>query len=92
MPQERDVFTSAAPPTAGLSVTGAPTSNPAEFVSRLNVNEEQKRNLESIAVGGGTALIHKILTPYIGEELAGTAGGLVSAVLAKQLKKMMGGG
>jgi hypothetical protein len=59
--------------------------NPSQLAQAWGLNDEQVKNLRSIIVGGGAGLIHKILAPYIGDELAGGAGGALGAFLAKKL-------
>lgn len=58
-------------------------SNPRQLFGPLN--KKQADNIRSGLVGIGTFLTHKYLAPYVGDNLAGAAGGLISAFIARKI-------
>lgn len=65
------------------------SQNPLQLMESLNLDAKQAQNVKSIITGGGAGLIHRWLSPHIGDELAGGVGGFLSAYLAK---RVIGGG
>ena len=86
---ESDGFNIKSPMPSGdvpvTPITPIAGTNPLMLLSAMEMNEAQMQNVKSFIVGGGAGIIHRALSPYLGDELAGGIGGAISAYLAKNI-------
>lgn len=60
-------------------------TNPSKIMKSLNLTRKQSENIASIIAGGGAGVGYKMLSKYIGGELASAIGGFLGAHLAKRI-------
>jgi len=62
-------------------------NNPGQLAEQLNLTPEQAENLRSLAIGGGTGGIHKLLNKQLGDVPASIIGAAISSWIVTKLSK-----
>ena len=62
-------------------------SNPSKLIESLNLTEEQANNVSSLIAGSGAGLGYKMLSKYIGGELAAAGGAFFAAYVARKIMR-----
>ena len=60
-------------------------SNPQELMSQLGLTTKQLENVKSIVAGAGAGAGHKLLSRYIGGDLAAAVGGFLGSYISRNL-------
>ena len=60
-------------------------SNPQELVNQLGLTRKQAINVKSVVAGAGASAGYKLLSQYIGGELASAVGGFLGAYISRRI-------
>ena len=71
-PQEQDMFVRI-------------MQNPRQLAEMFNLDEKQAQNLKSLAIGGGTGGIHRLLSRELGDVPSAVIGSLLSSWLTGKI-------
>lgn len=60
-------------------------NNPSQLAESLDLTPEQAENLRSLAIGGGTGGIHKLLNKQLGDVPSAMIGAAISSWIVKKI-------
>ena len=60
-------------------------SNPKQLGQLFHLTDKEAENVCALITGGGSALSYKMLSQYIGSELAGAVGGYLGGLVARKV-------